>query len=112
MALQRQSRKPNAERARQYGHLAAVVAARRQELRLSQAELGDLAGVSYRIVHHLESGRTGTSLERVIAVLDTLGLHLAVELGGAAQVRVGSDLARQFHLDDHEADAPVEGTDS
>jgi transcriptional regulator with XRE-family HTH domain len=111
MALQRQSRKPIAERARAHGHLAAIVAARRQELGLSQSELGDLAGVSYRIVHHLESGRAGTSLERVVAVLDTLGLHLAIERGGAPQVRAGHDLTRQFQLDDDAADAPLEGTD-
>ncbi|WP_291379234.1 helix-turn-helix domain-containing protein [Demequina sp.] len=102
MTLQRQSRQSAAQRAQERGDLAAIVAARRQELGLSQTELGDLAGVSYRIVHHLESGRADTSLKRVIAVLETLGLHLTIERGAAPDVRAGHDVATQFGL---EADA-------
>lgn len=99
MVLQRQSRQSAASRAAERGALAAIVAARRQELGLSQTELGDLAGVSYRIVHHLESGRSDTSLTRVVAVLETLGLHLTIERGAAAEVRAGRDVATQFKLE-------------
>ncbi len=98
MVLQRQSRQSAAQRALERGDLAAIVAARRQELGLSQTELGDLAGVSYRIVHHLESGRADTSLKRVVAVLETLGLHLTIERGAAPDVRVGREIAAQFNL--------------
>ncbi len=99
MVLQRQSRQSAARRAAERGALAAIVAARRQELGLSQTELGDLAGVSYRIVHHLESGRSDTSLKRVVAVLETLGLHLTIERGAAPEVRPGRDIAAQFNLE-------------
>lgn len=98
MVLQRQSRQSAARRAAERGALAAIVAARRQELGLSQTELGDLAGVSYRIVHHLESGRSDTSLKRVVAVLETLGLHLTIERGAAPEVRPGRELAAQLNL--------------
>lgn len=99
MTLQRQSRQSVAHRASERGVLAAIVATRRQELGLSQTELGDLAGVSYRIVHHLESGRSDTSLKRVLAVLETLGLHLTIERGAAPEVGAGSDIATQFNLE-------------
>ena len=99
MVLQRQSRQSAAHRAAERGALAAIVAARRQELGLSQTELGDLTGVSYRIVHHLESGRSDTSLKRVVAVLETLGLHLTIERGAAPEVRAGRDIATQFNLE-------------
>jgi transcriptional regulator with XRE-family HTH domain len=98
MALQRRSRQSAAKRALERGDLAAIVATRRQELGLSQTELGDLAGVSYRIVHHLESGRGDTSLKRVVAVLETLGLHLTIERGAAPDVRASRELAAQFKL--------------
>jgi transcriptional regulator with XRE-family HTH domain len=100
MALQRRSRAEAAERARERGALAALVSARRQELGLSQVEVGDLAGVSYRIVHNLESGRTQVTLERALAVLETLGLHLVVERGTRSGVVAGGDVARQYGLDD------------
>lgn len=100
MALQRRSRAEAAERARQRGALAAVVRARRQELGLSQVEVGDLSGVSYRIVHNLESGRTGVTLERALVVLETLGLHLVVERGTRSGVIAGADVTRQYGLDD------------
>jgi len=99
VALKRRSRTAVIDLATQRGQLAALVAARRQELGLSQVELGDLAGVSYRIVHNVESGRTETSLERLLAILDTLGLHLALERGGAASVIAAPSLALHYGLD-------------
>jgi HTH-type transcriptional regulator/antitoxin HipB len=98
VALQRRSRTEAAEVARQRGALAAVVKARRQELGLSQVELGDLAGVSYRVVHNLEAGRAEVSLERLLAVLRTLGLHLLVERGAADAVAAGPAVSRRYDL--------------
>lgn len=109
MALQRRSRVTASERARERGALAALVRARRQELGLSQVEVGDLAGVSYRIVHNLESGRTEVTLARTLAVLETLGLHLAVERGPRRGVVAGEQLARRYGLDDAEPGAPDGG---
>lgn len=98
MALKRRSRADTAELARKRGALAAVISARRQELGLSQVELGELSGVSYRVVHNLEAGRAEVSLERLLAVLRTLGLHLAVERGTADGVAAGASVARQYGL--------------
>lgn len=58
--------------------LAEVVRARRAELGLRQDELADLAGVSTRFVHSLEAGKPTVQLDRVTAVLEVLGLELAV----------------------------------
>ncbi len=58
--------------------LAKVVRERRAELGLRQDELADLAGVSTRFVHTLEAGKPTVQLDRVRAVLEVLGLELAV----------------------------------
>jgi transcriptional regulator with XRE-family HTH domain len=109
MALQRRSRASVATRARQRGPLAAVVSARRQELGLSQVDLGDLAGVSYRIVHNLEAGRTEISLERLLAVLATLGLHLSLARGAAPAVAASEAVASLYDLYPTEADGDGAG---
>jgi HTH-type transcriptional regulator/antitoxin HipB len=99
MALQRRSRVDLAQRARERGSLAAVAAARRQELGLTQIELAELAGVSARFVHNLEAGHAEVGLERLLAVLQTLGLHLLVERGALPAVAASATLAVQYGLD-------------
>jgi len=106
MALQRRSRADVAKIARERGDLAASVIARRQELGLSQVELGDLAGVSYRVVHNVEAGRAGMSLERLLAVLDTLGLHLVIERGPADGMVADESVARSYGLRHPHRDTP------
>lgn len=59
--------------------LGSVVRQRRRELGLRQDELADLAGVSTRFVHTLEAGKPSVQLDRVVAVLEVLGLELAVQ---------------------------------
>ncbi|MGH3545911.1 MAG: helix-turn-helix domain-containing protein [Mycobacteriales bacterium] len=66
---------------------AAAVRLRRRQLRLRQDEVADLAGVSERFVYALESGKQSVQLDKVIAVLCALGLHLALHRGGAAGLR-------------------------
>jgi HTH-type transcriptional regulator/antitoxin HipB len=100
MALQRKSRVDLATRARERGSLAAVASARRQELGLTQIELAELAGVSPRFVHNLEAGRIEIGLERLVAVLQTLGLHLQVERGSRSVVEAGAALTSQYGLDE------------
>jgi HTH-type transcriptional regulator/antitoxin HipB len=51
---------------------------RRKSLRLTQEDLADLAGCSPRFVRALEGGKPGVRLEKVIDVLDALGLELRV----------------------------------
>jgi len=71
---------------------AAAVRSRRRKLRLHQDELAELAGVSERFVYSLENGKQSVQLDKVIAVLSALGLHLELKRGGAAEVRPQPDL--------------------
>jgi HTH-type transcriptional regulator/antitoxin HipB len=71
---------------------ATAVRSRRRQLRLRQDELADLAGVSERFVYALESGKQSVQLDKVIAVLSALGLHLEVHRGGATGIRPEPDL--------------------
>lgn len=68
-----------AENPRERTDLARAVRERRRQLRLRQEDLADLAGVSLRFVQALEAGKPSVQLDRVRAVLDTLGLRLVVE---------------------------------
>jgi HTH-type transcriptional regulator/antitoxin HipB len=61
--------------------LPRAVRERRRQLGLRQEDLADLAGVSLRFVQALEGGKPTVQLDRVTAVLDTLGLRLVVERG-------------------------------
>lgn len=69
------------------GQLAATVRARRAQLRLRQEEVADLAGVSERFVYALENGKTTVQLDKVLAVLNAIGLHLEVHRGAASDIR-------------------------
>ena len=71
--------------------LAAVVRARRAELGLRQDELADLAGVSTRFVHSLEAGKPTVQLDRVVDVLEVLGLELAAVPRAPATPQAESD---------------------
>ena len=64
--------------------LARDVQARRRSLGLTQASLADLAGVSTRFVHDVEAGKQTVQLDKVLAVLGALGLHLSVQPGRGA----------------------------
>lgn len=61
----------------------SALRARRRSLRLRQDELADLAGVSERFVYALENGKETVQLDKVLAVLYVLGLHLEVHRGAA-----------------------------
>lgn len=67
--------------------LANEVRARRVELRLRQEELADLAGVSERFVYALENGKQTVQLDKVLAVLNALGLHLELHRGAGSEIR-------------------------
>ncbi|MBA2390184.1 MAG: helix-turn-helix transcriptional regulator [Geodermatophilaceae bacterium] len=63
--------------------LGAVVRARRRDLGLRQDELADLAGVSERFVHAVETGKPTVQLDKVLDVLRAVGLHLQLHRGSA-----------------------------
>jgi y4mF family transcriptional regulator len=61
--------------------LGASVRARRQELGLRQVEVAELAGCSQRFVHTLEQGKPSLRLDKILDVLEVLGLGLMVVPG-------------------------------
>lgn len=58
--------------------LARSVVDRRKRLGLRQTDLAELADVSTRFVEALEAGKPTVRLDKVVAVLDALGLRLTV----------------------------------
>lgn len=69
------------DRAGQLEPLSVVVRARRKALGLRQRDLADLAGCSERFVHMLEQGKPTVQLQKVLDVLEVLGLGLTVRPG-------------------------------
>lgn len=62
--------------------VAYPVRQRRRQLGLTQAQLAEKAGVSRQLVLSLEAGRaTGIALDKLMGVLDALGLTLSVDGG-------------------------------
>lgn len=61
--------------------LAHAVQRRRRALGLRQAEVADLAGCSQRFVHTVENGKASLRLDKVLDVLEVLGLGLLVGPG-------------------------------
>lgn len=52
-----------------------LIRRRRRELRLTQQDVADLAGVSVRFLRELEQGKSSVQLDSLEAVLDALGLE-------------------------------------
>jgi len=105
MAKQRRSRADVRVRADQRGVLAAVVFARREAVGLRQEELAELADCSPRFVHDVEAGKPTVQLDKVLAVLEALGLGLEV-VEGVAGVTISNASA---YLLGPGADAPGDG---
>ena len=60
--------------------LAAVVRARRKDLRLTQVDLSDAAGVSTRAIFDLENGKASVTFKNLLTILEVLGLELDIEV--------------------------------
>ena len=56
------------------------VRARRKELGLTQDDLADLAACSPRFVRALEAGKTTVRMDKLLDVLEALGLELAATM--------------------------------
>ena len=61
--------------------LGQAVRERRRDLRLTQEDVADLAAVSVRFLHELERGKPGIRLDKLVAVLTAIGLHLELAPG-------------------------------
>lgn len=59
-------------------NLAREIRSRRKSLRLTQDDLADLALCSPRFVRALEAGKATVRMDKLLAVLDVLGLELKV----------------------------------
>ncbi len=60
--------------------IANQVRSRRKSLRLTQADLADLAGCSERFVRSLEAGKATVRIDKLLDVLGPLGLELTAQL--------------------------------
>lgn len=58
----------------------ADVRARRRDLGLTQADAAALAGVSERFVRSVEHGKASVRLDRLVLLLEALGLQLRAEV--------------------------------
>ncbi|HMM58567.1 MAG TPA: helix-turn-helix transcriptional regulator [Candidatus Rifleibacterium sp.] len=63
--------------------LGATIKDCRKKLGLTQTQLADLAGVSLNYVSQLENGKPKTQLDKLLAVIDVLGLELALTPGSS-----------------------------
>lgn len=64
--------------------IGRAVRERRKALGLRQPDLAAAAGVGLRFVVDLERGKATAQLDRILAVLNVLGLELQVTLRGGA----------------------------
>ncbi len=79
----RRKRFADADRPPFVEQLAEQVRALRRAHRLRQDEVADVAGVSLSFVRDLEAGKPGLRLDRLLEVLDVLGLALAIVPAGS-----------------------------
>lgn len=79
--------------------IGKIITRRRQEMRLTQQELADIANISRRTLIDLEHGRNDTSVRRLTRVLMSLGLQLDVRPDSP---RPTEDRLREIFKDDDE----------
>lgn len=58
--------------------IGAAIRRARREAGLTQQQLGELSGVSDRMLRDIESGAGSPALRSVLTVLTVLGLHVTV----------------------------------
>ncbi len=66
--------------------LGATVLMSRRKLRLTQQGLADLCGVGVVFVYELEKGKPTVRLDKLLEVLETLGLQMVVRDGAPTLV--------------------------
>lgn len=75
-----------AEQRERADSLGASVRARRRHLGLTQEQAADLAQVSLRFLHDVEHDKPTVQLDRLLRLLDVLGLHLQLAPGASPRV--------------------------
>ena len=58
--------------------IGALIKKRRREVGVTQGQLADLSGVAERSIYGIEHGKGTVRLDRLTAVLDALGLKIAL----------------------------------
>jgi HTH-type transcriptional regulator / antitoxin HipB len=61
--------------------LATAVRSTRKSLHLTQEQLGQYAGCGALFIHELEKGKKTVRLDKLLDVLNVLGLQLTIEPG-------------------------------
>ena len=64
----------------------SAIQRRRRALGLNQSDIADLAGCSVRFVHSVEAGKATVRLDKLLDVLEVLGLGLALIRGRPLQI--------------------------
>ena len=73
--------------------LAEFLRARRRTLGLTQEDLSDISGVSLRLIHELEHGKTSVRLANLIKILSSLGVHIELGQGASEHVVINQGLS-------------------
>ena len=61
--------------------LGETIRARRKELHYTQAYLAEFTGLSVTFISDVERGKTTAEIEKIIRLINVLGLNLLVERG-------------------------------
>ena len=59
--------------------LGETIRARRKELHYTQAYLAEFTGLSVKFISDVERGKTTAEIEKIIRLINVLGLNLLVE---------------------------------
>lgn len=69
----------------EFSRISETVQRRRKALGLTQLELADLAEVSERLIRDVEKGRLTIKTEKLLAILEALGLEIRIHKTNAGQ---------------------------
>ncbi len=79
--MRKKRKTPSGKNAPQRAAWAEVLRARRKALHLSQKEIGEYAGCGVAFLYELEQGKATVRLDKLLDVLEVLGLRLKMERG-------------------------------
>ena len=84
--------------------LAQTIQKRRKEQHLTQQQLADIAGCGVVFIHLVESGKISLRLDKLLAVMQVLGLQFHLE--GGKKIII-SDFISNSEQSEREGKAPV-----